>query len=452
MAKAVLILAIVAFCALHVQSQNKTDFKGTLEARGFKLAAALFDIANMTNALNKPAAVYTVLVPNDNAVQAFLKRMNLTLDQLKARPSLAKQLAAQHIILKHNVRAAELFENGPVRIVKTLAGHPNDLLFRKVGNDVKVTDVQGFTANVKPHIAIDDNKTLHPIDKVMMPDSVFFDLKSLCEFRTLTLKDFCRTLVYANLNATLSPANLEVTVFVPNNKAFIKGLELNGGVVPTPARAADLLKYHVLPGGARTVGSSNVFRNSIKDGAPQPTMLANQTLSVKYTAQKAAGSRKLPFATAEVLTSTGQRVPIVKANVHVGQMIVHGIESILLPGNTTSAATTTTAAATGPTASATTAAAPAGGNATKTGRHLLLSTEVLAAVDDSAAAGRALLGWGWGFSGGPTAEMDAAQGAIEAAADGDESTAQAAQQSLYGAETLSVPGSYNLVNEGVLPW
>jgi hypothetical protein len=36
--------------------------------------------------------------------------------------------------------------------------------------------------------------------------------------------------------------------------------------------------------------------------------------------QKAAGSRKLPFATAEVVTSSGQRVPIVKANVHVGQV------------------------------------------------------------------------------------------------------------------------------------
>jgi hypothetical protein len=55
-------------------------------------------------------------------VQTFLKRMNLTVEGLKARPSLAKQLAAQHIILKHNVRAQELFENGPVRIVQTLAG------------------------------------------------------------------------------------------------------------------------------------------------------------------------------------------------------------------------------------------------------------------------------------------------------------------------------------------
>jgi hypothetical protein len=55
-------------------------------------------------------------------VGTFLQRMNLTVDGLKARPSLAKQLAAQHIILRHNVRAQELFESGPVRIVKTLAG------------------------------------------------------------------------------------------------------------------------------------------------------------------------------------------------------------------------------------------------------------------------------------------------------------------------------------------
>lgn len=443
MAKAMLVFAVVALCALHAQAQNKTaattpvkaDFKGTLESKGFKLAAALFDIANMTAALNKPAAVYTVLVPSDLAVQTFLKRMNLTVEQLKARPALAKALAAQHLIMKHNVRAQELFENGPVRIVKTLAGTPNDLLFRKVGNDVKVTDVQGFTANVNKHVAIDDNKTLHPVDKVLLPDSVFFDLKQLCEFRPLTLKTFCQALVYAGLNASLSPANQEITVFVPNNKAFAKGVQLNGGVVPSPAKTADLLKYHVIPGGARTVGSSSVLPTSIKPGVAQPTLLAGQSLAVKYTAQKPTAGRKLPFATADVLTTTGQSVPIVKANVHVGQMVVHGIESMLLPGNATLASIT-----------------PA--NATKpSGRHLLLSSLAFASLDGSGYGGsRALLGWGWGMSAGPTAEMDDAEGAIQAAADGDESVAAATQQSLYGAETLSVPGSYEKVEEGVLPW
>jgi hypothetical protein len=92
------------------------------------------------------------------------------------------------------------------------------------------------------------------------------------------------------------------------------------------------------------------------------------------------------------------------------QMVVHGIESLLLPGNASLAATTAT-------------------NATKTaGRHLLLSDDDVAAVDGSAFALRGLLGWGWGFSAGPTAEMDDAQGAIEAAANGDESVYQATQQ------------------------
>jgi hypothetical protein len=92
-------------------------------------------------------------------------------------------------------------------------------------------------------------------------------------------------------------------------------------------------------------------------------------------------------------------------------MVVHGIESLLLPGNTSLAATTA--------ANATTKTA---------GRHLLLSVDDVAAVDGSAFASRGLLGWGWGFCAGPTAEMDDAQGAIEAAANGDESVYQATQQ------------------------
>lgn len=108
--------------------------------------------------------------PNDNAVTAFLQKMGLSVDDLKKRPLLAKQLAAQHLILHSNVRAEELFANGPSRIVTTAAHEPNDLVFKKLSDgSVKVTDVQGQTANVKKAFFIDDNKTGHPIDKVLMP-------------------------------------------------------------------------------------------------------------------------------------------------------------------------------------------------------------------------------------------------------------------------------------------
>jgi hypothetical protein len=38
---------------------------------------------------------------------------------------------------------------------------------------------------------------------------------------------------------------------------------------------------------------------------------------------------------------------------------------------------------------------------------------------------------------------------LRVAADGDESTADAAAQSLRGAEELSVPGAYDQVDEGI---
>lgn len=65
--------------------------------------------------------------PNDAAVASFLSAMGLTLDDLKARPQLAKKIAAQHIILKSNVRAQEIFADGNVREVNTLAGRPSEV-------------------------------------------------------------------------------------------------------------------------------------------------------------------------------------------------------------------------------------------------------------------------------------------------------------------------------------
>jgi hypothetical protein len=62
---------------------------------------------------------------------------------------------------------------------------------------------------------------------------------------------------------------------------------------------------------------------------------------------------------------------------------------------------------------------------------------------------RKLLAFGWGLSGGPTALLDTSEQQIQDAVDGDESVADAAQESESGTEDLSVPGTANMADEGI---
>eukprot|EP00775_Hariotina_reticulata_P005394 gene5394-5628_t len=317
----------LAMLAVIVNTAAAADVASSLKAKGFNSFAALLDVANMTKALNQPAAVYTVLAPSDAAIAAFLKTMGLTLDDLKARPLLAKKIVAQHLILKHNVREQELFDQGNSRVVDTLAGRPNELLFRKLaGGAVTVSDFQGNTANVqKGLIQIDNNKTAHPIDKVLFSDQYYPDFVTLCAQRKLTLSDFCKTVVYADVNGTINARDFANTVFVPNNVAFTK-LNLGAGKIPTVAQVQDVVKFHVVPGVQALPGG-------FKNGQSVKT-LQGDTLKVEYTkvTPAAGSSRKRPYANATVITAAGQRVPVIRSNIFVGKQSLGGAEALSVPG------------------------------------------------------------------------------------------------------------------------
>lgn len=50
-----------------------------------------------------------------------------------------------------------------------MSGKPNNLRFTKLKDgSVKVTDVQGNEGNVKKDISFDENKTILPVDRVML--------------------------------------------------------------------------------------------------------------------------------------------------------------------------------------------------------------------------------------------------------------------------------------------
>jgi hypothetical protein len=70
------------------------------------------------------------------------------------------------------VREAEIFEKGDTRKAASLASKQfrgdDDLTFTRKDGKVTVTDPQGFTATVGKPIVLDDDKTVLPIDKVLM--------------------------------------------------------------------------------------------------------------------------------------------------------------------------------------------------------------------------------------------------------------------------------------------
>jgi hypothetical protein len=144
----------------------------------------------------------------------------------------------------------------------------------------------------------------------------------------------------------------------------------------------------------------------------------------------------------------------------VPQAIVQGIAHLLQPGKAATAAaatTTTSASAAAAKPSGLTIAKPSKGSLTITLPKLSIAPTAAAfattkspiAISKNKSGHRKLLDFGWGADAGPTALQDESEQQIQAAVDGDESVADAAQQSLAGSEMLSVPGTANLADEGI---
>jgi len=406
---ALLLLAVV--CAATAQAQ-KTDILSSMSNNGHKLAAAVLDIAGVTKSASDPKARYTFLLPTDAAIEAFLKDMGLTVDDLKKRPMLAKALVGQHTLLNHNVREQEIFAEGESRKAATMASMSgkDDIVFkRSAAGKYTVTDPQGFTANVGKPIHPDENKTILPIDRVLMGDNYYTSFAAVCKHRIDKVSTFCDAVKTAGLTDALSPkGGLDATVFVPNNEAFAKAGK------PSAAALASILKYHVVPG-------ARELPKQWGEGASFPTLLKGKDLKLNYAVISAKGTMaKYDYAEARVVPADGKEVPVLKANVHVGKAIANGIGAVLNPEGKTAATTTEKGAATAPVKSS-------------SGRKLLQ-------------------GYGWQKSAGPTISQNYASSQIADAVAGNESAASAAGRSQLGAAALSVPGSFNAYATGIEPW
>ncbi|KAF8071021.1 oma1 [Scenedesmus sp. PABB004] len=298
----------------------------------------VLEVAGVAQDMREPSARFAALVPTDAAVASFLAAMGLQGEglagALRARPELAKQLAAMHLVLAVPPDAQRALAAGAFAVVHTEAGGTNELAVSRTAGGVRITDPQGFPVNVLRVVQLRPNQTAVVIDRVLFSGvraarwRYYTNYAALCNDRPGTVSDMCVGLLRSGLLVRLDAASARqpTTLLVPGNRAWAAaGFDWAAIAAASPARAEALvsapalsrtLRFHVLPG-------LHAIPDGFTSGKRVATLLERADLSVVYVDRQGADEA--------VVVAGTQRVPVVVLNIFVGAGVAHGIADVLRP-------------------------------------------------------------------------------------------------------------------------
>lgn len=126
-----------------------------------------------------------------------------------------------------------------------------------------------------------------------------------------------------DLGEALMSNETVATLFAPTDEAIMEVApteEALMALLADTAKLADILKYHVIVGEALTLADIEAM-----DGMIQQTALEGTTGEVEFN--KPAKAKK-----AQIMTTSGQTVPIYQYNIKAGSAVVHTVKQVLIPG------------------------------------------------------------------------------------------------------------------------
>eukprot|EP00775_Hariotina_reticulata_P006645 gene6645-6870_t len=277
------------------------------------LWADVLTIAGPGNLTYDPSARFILFAPSDAAVKAFLVSMGLNMTGLAARPRLAKDLIAAHLVLAVAPNVHKHVAEGQFGTVPTLA-HQGQAALRvsKQAGGVVITDSQGNKANVLKLVQLQPSQSAIVLDKVLMAGTYYTNFASLCNALASLISDVCSALLRSGVLYSLSNSDYQNTVFLPGNLALAKaGVTqaqlLQAGSAEDP-KLRSLMRYWVVPG-VHTIPEG--FRNY----SSYSTLLPGTQLTILYETVEDG------LLQAYVLPASGGRVPVVVPNIFVGQRI-----------------------------------------------------------------------------------------------------------------------------------
>jgi len=288
-AATVLLAGSLASAGSDVIATPANDIVDTASAAGsFKTLLAAAQAAGLVDTL-KSKGPFTVFAPTD---AAFAKLPEGTVE------ALLKDKAKLRAILTYHVVAGAV----PASKVVTMRWAPTvqgqSLLIRTNESGVHIDGAKVIKADIHT-----SNGIIHVIDKVMLPRADIVDTAVNAQsFKTLVA-----AVKAAGLVETLKGKG-PFTVFAPTDAAFAK---LPEGTIPAllkdKAKLGSILTYHVVSG--------RVLSDAIAQGKTDVPTVNGGTLHINRDK--------------DVITINGAKV--VKADIIVGNGVIHVIDSVVLP-------------------------------------------------------------------------------------------------------------------------
>ncbi|KAF8056258.1 hypothetical protein HT031_006446 [Scenedesmus sp. PABB004] len=321
-------LGLLALASVLQLAAAAPPVSQVLRDNGFSLWLRLMEPVGFLPDEHIPAGLpVTLLAPTDKAVTEFARAMSLSVDELARTPALVDTLLSYSLLPGAALTGSKLAAGGPPRLARSANPAFSVELFRAPGGGLAATDVQGNVAALSGGWDAADRVRVYGASRVLLNGDVFTSPAAFLTFypRFSALAALTKRV---GLWPTLQRSDLDRTLFAPSNAA----LRADGGAAAAAEAGglSALLRYHVVQGSRRVP-------YGFKAGVAVPTLLAGNTLSLRYGTKRVAvagTNGSLVLTTADVVPeagSPGKPARIVMANVFAGRATIHGIDRVLLP-------------------------------------------------------------------------------------------------------------------------
>lgn len=285
------------------------------------------EIAGLHPFLDSPVTRATIFAPSDAAFKALLAALKIDAAALDSEDShlLVDRLVGYHIVTSGDIKAKAITDGAKLTTANkgtlTLGVTP------AAGTKAAAVTIKGAqnSATVEKADIVVGNVTIHVIDTVLLPSTVFATIADALKFSATTSTLAGLIAKDATLAKAAADPTTNITLFAPTDAAFATVLATPAGkaIAADPKALSKVLAYHAVKG-------AKIYPSFMGKGSETATTLAGQPVTIsKVVTPKADGNVGAVTVTAD--SAGAKPATIKKHNIIAGASMIDVIDGVLIP-------------------------------------------------------------------------------------------------------------------------